>query len=63
MACSTERRAVGSDWGVSPGPGGGVNAYPIARANIRAAMYMPAMSAVRHEPRAKAFYEALVARG
>jgi len=26
-------------------------------------MYMPAMSAVRHDPRVKAFSEALVARG
>ena len=32
-------------------------------AYIRAAMYMPAMSAIRHDPRAKAFYEALVERG
>ena len=30
---------------------------------LRAALYMPAMSAVQHDPRAKAFYEALVARG
>lgn len=30
---------------------------------LRAALFMPAMSAVAHEPRAKAFYEALVARG
>jgi transposase len=30
---------------------------------LRAALYMPAMSAIQHEPRAKAFYEALVARG
>lgn len=32
-------------------------------AYLRAALYMPAMAAVRHDPRAKAFYEALVARG
>lgn len=32
-------------------------------AYLRAALYMPAMSAVRHDPRAKAFYESLVARG
>jgi len=32
-------------------------------AYLRAALYMPAMSAVRHDPRAKAFYDALVARG
>ncbi|MBN7797909.1 IS110 family transposase [Parahaliea mediterranea] len=32
-------------------------------AYLRAALYMPALSAVRHDPRAKAFYEALVARG
>jgi transposase len=32
-------------------------------AYLRAALYMPAMAAIRHEPRAKAFYEALVARG
>lgn len=30
---------------------------------IRSALYMPAMSAVRFDPHAKAFYEALVARG
>lgn len=30
---------------------------------LRAALYMPVMSAVRHDPHAKAFYEALVARG
>lgn len=30
---------------------------------LRAALYMPVMSAVQHDPRAKAFYEALVARG
>lgn len=30
---------------------------------LRAALYMPAMSAIQHDPRAKAFYEALVARG
>lgn len=30
---------------------------------IRSALYMPAMSAVRFDPNAKAFYEALVARG
>lgn len=32
-------------------------------AYLRAALYMPVMSAVRYDPRAKAFYEALVARG
>lgn len=32
-------------------------------AYLRSALYMPAMSAVRHEPKAKAFYDALVARG
>jgi transposase len=32
-------------------------------AYLRAALFMPAMSAVRHDLRAKAFYEALVARG
>lgn len=32
-------------------------------AYIRAALYMPAMSAVRFDPNARAFYEALVARG
>jgi len=32
-------------------------------AYLRAALYMPALSAIRHDPRAKAFYEALVARG
>lgn len=32
-------------------------------AYLRAALYMPAMCAVRHDPRAKAFYETLVARG
>jgi transposase len=32
-------------------------------AYLRAALYMPAMSAIQHDPRAKAFYEALVARG
>lgn len=32
-------------------------------AYLRAALYMPAMSAVRHDPRAKAFYGALVSRG
>lgn len=32
-------------------------------AYLRAALYMPAMSAVRYDPRAKAFYEALVCRG
>jgi transposase len=32
-------------------------------AYLRAALYMPAMAAIRYEPRAKAFYEALVARG
>lgn len=30
---------------------------------LRAALFMPAMAAVRHDPRAKAFYEALVQRG
>ena len=32
-------------------------------AYLRAAMYMPAMSAVRHDARANAFYDALVGRG
>ncbi|MBD3896113.1 IS110 family transposase [Halomonas sp. ML-15] len=32
-------------------------------AYLRSALYMPVMSAVRHDPRAKAFYDALVARG
>lgn len=32
-------------------------------AYLRSALYMPAMSAVRHDPRAKAHYEALKARG
>lgn len=32
-------------------------------AYLRAALYMPAMSAVRHDPRAKAFYDVLVSRG
>jgi len=32
-------------------------------AYLRAAMYMPAMSAVRYDPRVKAFYDALVGRG
>jgi len=32
-------------------------------AYLRSALYMPAMSAVRYDPRAKAFYENLVARG
>ena len=32
-------------------------------AYLRAALYMPALSAVRHDPHTKAFYEALVARG
>lgn len=32
-------------------------------AYLRAALYMPAMAAVRYEPRAKAFYERLLARG
>lgn len=32
-------------------------------AYLRAALYMPALSAVRHDPNAKAFYEALQARG
>lgn len=30
---------------------------------LRAALYMPALSAVRHEPHTRAFYEALVGRG
>jgi len=30
---------------------------------LRAALFMPAMAAIRHEPRARAFFEALVARG
>lgn len=30
---------------------------------LRSALFMPAMSAISHEPRAKAFYAALVARG
>jgi len=32
-------------------------------AYLRAPMYMPAMSAVQHDPRVKAFYEALLSRG
>lgn len=32
-------------------------------AYLRSALYMPALSAVRHDPHAKAFYEALQARG
>src|SRR5690554_7846253 len=32
-------------------------------AYLRSALYMPAMCAVRHDPRAKAFYDALVSRG
>lgn len=32
-------------------------------AYLRSALFMPAMSAVRHDARAKAFYEALIARG
>src|SRR5690606_14295334 len=32
-------------------------------AYLRSALYMPALSAVRHDPNAKAFYEALQARG
>ncbi len=32
-------------------------------AYLRGALYMPAMCAVRHDPRAKAFYDVLVARG
>lgn len=32
-------------------------------AYLRAALYMPAMSVIQHDPRAKAFYQALVARG
>lgn len=32
-------------------------------AYLRAALYMPAMSAAQHDPRAKAFYNALVSRG
>lgn len=30
---------------------------------LRAALFMPAMAAVRHDPRAKAFYESLIQRG
>jgi len=30
---------------------------------LRSALFMPAMAAIRHEPRAKAFFNALVARG
>lgn len=30
---------------------------------LRSALYMPSMVAIRHDPRAKAFYQALVARG
>jgi transposase len=30
---------------------------------LRAALYMPALVAVRHEPHVKAFYEAMIARG
>ena len=30
---------------------------------LRAALYLPAMSAIQHDPRAKAFYRALLARG
>jgi transposase len=32
-------------------------------AYLRAALYLPAMSAIQHDARAKAFYQALVARG
>lgn len=32
-------------------------------AYLRSALYMPALSAVRHDSRAQAFYEALLARG
>jgi len=32
-------------------------------AYLRAALFLPAMSAIRHDPYARAFYEALVARG
>lgn len=32
-------------------------------AYLRAALFMPAMAAIRHDPRAKAFYQALIARG
>lgn len=32
-------------------------------AYLRAALFMPAMAAVRHDPRARAFYEALIQRG
>jgi len=32
-------------------------------AYLRAALYMPAMSVIQHDPRAKAFYQSLVARG
>jgi len=32
-------------------------------AYLRSALFMPALSAVRHDPRAKAFYQALLARG
>lgn len=32
-------------------------------AYLRAALYMPAMCAVRHDPHAKAFYDSLVVRG
>lgn len=32
-------------------------------AYLRAALFMPAMAAVRHDPRAKAFYESLIQRG
>ena len=32
-------------------------------AYLRAALFMPALSAIRHDPRTKAFYEALLARG
>jgi transposase len=32
-------------------------------AYLRAALYMPAMCAVRHDPRTKAFYDSLIARG
>ncbi|MCS3903554.1 transposase [Methylohalomonas lacus] len=32
-------------------------------AYLRAALFMPALSAVRHDPRARAFYESLIQRG
>jgi transposase len=33
------------------------------RANVRAALYMPANSAARHNPDLKAFYDRLIASG